>query len=995
MAAPIQVNNFTEFKQAWDDALLAKEDIRIEVLSDIEFDSTLPTLNHGYQITITTAPTAEICRLISDEQNDQNFRHFFIQGGLLVLENIIVAGSLNVLDPWTYGGVEVRSGGTLRMRQKSMIENCKGRIGGGVLVKEGGTFLMTSGQLRNCFTEGIAFGNLIFVNGHFELRNGDLSYTTKNHYNGVHLSESGAFTMIGGTIENCVTGVFMEHESALKISGGLIRNSDTAIETANSPGRKIIVMEGGELSNNRIGVMVAEGCEFTLNEGEIFGNLGKDGIGILCIYGNRGRFVMNGGQIYHNVQGMTWQQTNISCTINQGEIYENGYGIAVDNAVVTMNNGKIHSNHIYGNDVIRPIINPTEGGYPISGMGVMVGFGGTFNFNNGEIYDNERIGIVAIFNGTLNMGIGKVYRNLIGLRFVLSQGVMTGGQIYENRVAGVEVANVQDLKNSDIELEYSVFKMESGQIYNNLGDGVQVKDGSHFILNGGEIHGHRPGGMGVYGQNLANITFNGGRIYHNYRAFNLFAKANPQQADPNEPDATLPGTGSTLLMTGGKIDENTIGVALWDFCSFTMMAGEICNNYGSSTAIIAATGGLGVGIKGSKFTMRGGKIYGHRGFPANLAIGTFGQPVGAAITILFAGEVEITGGSITDNEGSVGAAIFVPFENYTQIMIGENAYFEKNRALDDLPSRYTGGNQHVDTNIFFASTSIGAHILNNYDINYQSGGRITTRIRDYFPDEAFASVIAELLGLRVEDFVVQEQLDTITTIRAAQRGIQSVEGAQHLTNLESLDIDDNKITDLSWLFPLANLTSTTAMNQQLSFPQIYVSRLFHCKIIDKDQTEIATAVFKYNGSYEKVDHHIIWWERGRNEVNWTNELGTFTGIGSQVSVPIPIEYLFEDIALAQAIAEVLGKMISSPIDITELLRLTMLDLSKRTITQLEGMQFLFNLRYLNLKNTNITADQLTYFNKIENLKTVNLKGTGITATQAAFYLGDDVRVLVD
>ena len=995
MAAPIIVNDFTEFKQAWDDALLIKEDTRIEVLSDIEFDDVLTTLNHGYQITVATAPTVDICRLTASGLNDQNFRHFFIQGGLLVLENIIVAGSLNVLDDWTYGGIEVRSGGTLRMRQGSVIENCKGRTGGGIWVKEGGSFLMTSGQLRNCLGEGIAFGNLIFVNGNFELRNGHLSYTTANHYNGVHISESGTFTMIGGFIEHCVTGIFMEQESDLRLSGGIIRNSDTAIEADNNTGRKIIVMNGGELTNNRVGVMVAEGCEFTFNEGEIFGNLGKDGIGILCIYGNRGRFVMNGGQIHHNVQGIAWQQTNITCIINDGEIYENGYGIAIDNAVVSMNNGKIHSNRIYGDDVIRPIINPTLGGYPISGMGVMAGFGGTFNFINGEIYNNERIGIVAIFNGTLNMKAGTVYQNLIGLQFILSQGVMASGEVYGNRVAGVEVANVQDFDDSEIEHQYSVFKMDGGKIYNNLGDGVQVKDGSRFILNAGEIHGHRPGGMGVYGRNLAKITMNGGRIYNNYKAFDLFAKANPAQPDPNAADATLPDTGTTLLMTGGKIDENTVGVALWNFCGFVMEDGEICNNYGTRAAIVAATGGLGVGIRGSKFTMHGGSIFGHRGFPAHFAIGAFGQSVGAAITILFHGEVEITGGSITDNEASVGAAIFVPFENYNQVIISDQVYFEKNRARDDLPSRYSGGNQHVDTNIFFASTSIGAHILNNYDINYQSGQRITTRIRDYFPDEAFASVIAEILGLTIDDYVVQEQLDTITVIEAAQRGIKSIAGSEHLTKLETIDIDENKISDLSPLANLEQLKHATALNQRLSLPQIYVSRLFHCKVIDKDATEIGIVVFKYNGNYTQGDDHIIWWERGRNEVNWTNEEGTFTGVGTQVSIPIPIEYLFEDSALAHALADVLNKMISSPIDITELLRLVTLDLSARTITKLEGMQFLFNLKYLNLKDTSITADQLELLSDLVDLKLVNLKGTGITATEAASYLGSKVKVLVD
>ena len=990
MPVPKEVENYYQLYKNFEEALATSEDVRIELTQSFEYGDLseldpaelaqclleypsgipheLPAINHGYLITVASKMGAT-CALASPQDANMYFRHFFIQNGGLVLENIILCGGLDNQGPQpvpsppledgpqkspslmeklaalhvlheepnlNFGGVEIRTNGSLRMKQGSVITNCKGLVAGGVYIKEGGSFLMTSGEIRDCLAIDIPYGDLVYANGTFLMRDGTLSFTYQDQYTGVYVGEAGTFVMEGGTIEHCINGIYLDRSSTFQLEDGIIRQNDIGIETNFTSGKKLMVINGGMISKNRIGIALADGADLTLNGGEISDHTQENGIGILAAYGTSGSFVMNGGRIHHNVQGLVWQQTDISCTIHDGEIYENGFGIGIDNAVVTFRNGKIYNSRGYDDDGALEVPIPQLGGYPLSGIGVVAGFQGVFNFENGEIFGNERMGIYAVFTGTVNFDGGRVYGNRVGIRLTISKLLMSSGLIYQNTETGVEVSNFSD----EFEADGSVFEMIDGQIYGN-GNGVIVSGLSTFLMKDGEIFGHQPitpgVGEGVWAQSQSHVEMVAGRVYKNYRAFRL-------EAD------------STFHMFDGKIEENTIGVTVGDGCTYIMEDGEICNNYGY-LGLSQSEGGLGIGISYGTFKMLGGKIYGHRGFPVATSLQSFNQRVGAAIAILHSAQsVELIQGEITDNMGAAGAAVYVPtqiYSTYSPLKIEQGVYFNNNQATDEPPYDYQGAIQHVDQNIRFAHTSVGTHALNNYDINYTAGAVIGTKLSDFFPDPQFAALIAEQLNREPGAYIVKGELGVITALMGDDRGISSIEGAQYLTQLETLSLNGNHIWDLSPLTGLPALLWVEAFEQQITLPQIYVSQKVNFSPTDMVGNRILLERFKYSGSLLSDTEEIIWWERGRNQLKWKTQTETpqsnFTGTVNQISVPIPIESLFPDAALASAVARTLNKMISSPIDITELLRLSTLKLWENEAHTLEGLQFLFNLKYLDLR----------------------------------------------
>ncbi len=80
-------------------------------------------------------------------------------------------------------------------------------------------------------------------------------------------------------------------------------------------------------------------------------------------------------------------------------------------------------------------------------------------------------------------------------------------------------------------------------------------------------------------------------------------------------------------------------------------------------------------------------------------------------------------------------------------------------------------------------------------------------INEVFSDPALADAIADKLGMRPSDEVTTTQLDTITDIYANSSNITSLEGLSCSTNLVSLDLDVNQISDLTSLVGLNSLTS--------------------------------------------------------------------------------------------------------------------------------------------------------------------------------------------
>ncbi|ECJ9746425.1 hypothetical protein FQR52_07730, partial [Listeria monocytogenes] len=104
---------------------------------------------------------------------------------------------------------------------------------------------------------------------------------------------------------------------------------------------------------------------------------------------------------------------------------------------------------------------------------------------------------------------------------------------------------------------------------------------------------------------------------------------------------------------------------------------------------------------------------------------------------------------------------------------------------------------------------------NNNQLKNSSTNEVET-LSTIFPDSAFATYIASILHISVDDNVTQQQFDTINSIRAGSAGISDLTGISRLTNLTSISLPNNSISTIDDLKGLTKLTSIILNNNQIT-----------------------------------------------------------------------------------------------------------------------------------------------------------------------------------
>ncbi|HHT5797442.1 TPA: leucine-rich repeat domain-containing protein, partial [Listeria monocytogenes] len=104
---------------------------------------------------------------------------------------------------------------------------------------------------------------------------------------------------------------------------------------------------------------------------------------------------------------------------------------------------------------------------------------------------------------------------------------------------------------------------------------------------------------------------------------------------------------------------------------------------------------------------------------------------------------------------------------------------------------------------------------NNNQLKDSSTNEVET-LSAIFPDDAFATYIASILHVSVDDNVTQQQLDTINSISAGSAGISDLTGISRLTNLTSVSLPNNSISTIDDLKGLTKLTSIILNNNQIN-----------------------------------------------------------------------------------------------------------------------------------------------------------------------------------
>jgi len=243
-------------------------------------------------------------------------------------------------------------GGTFTMDGGEILRN-----NGGVSVGSGTTFEMTGGKISGNITTGIG-GGVCVSNGTFTMSGGEISGNEAagsgdgftGNGGGVSVNGSvtspGIFTMTGGTIGDNEAalnggGVYI-YGGSFSMTGGTIGSNDTVAEgnTAISGGGVYITSTGAENEST-----------FTMSGGKVSGNKAN--------ITNENPLINNGGGVYLNGTGTTFNMTG--GTIGAGNIAAySGGGVYVDNqSTFTMNGGEVLGNTATYGGGVMPVSSAT------------------------------------------------------------------------------------------------------------------------------------------------------------------------------------------------------------------------------------------------------------------------------------------------------------------------------------------------------------------------------------------------------------------------------------------------------------------------------------------------------------------------------------------------------------------------------------------------------------------------------------------------------------
>jgi len=632
---------------------------------------------------------------------------FVYQGAVFTLDNGFVRENISNS---VGGGVALRDNASLIMRGGEIYENeALDGSGGGVHGNASSIMTMYGGEIYENETNSNG-GGVAFHASQFSMSGGYIyDNDADSRGGGVRLNDS-IFNMSGGTIRGntaspAAGGVDVDLESTFTMTGGVIGGNLTAHANSAASGGGVWV--GGQSSFYMLpGTITVEGIT-TLTYGRILGNVATSPTGLLTggggvqVVGLGSQFTMRAGVIGGDAEN------------NEGNTAHRGGGV-----------------HVSGPAIFR-----MEAG--------SINVGGTPTATSGSISGNHAVGVTS------------------------SDG---GGGVFMFHVAPVQTPN----QRAQFFLEAGTIGGSSYDGESNIGQhggGVFVHSDSTLAMDGGRISG-----------NVARACGGGINLGANTRDNNLIMRGGTIGGSIDDGEGNIAGTdgggvrvgiNSTFEMEGGRIVGNEAvnggGVVVLTDSVFNMRAGAIGSEDDPDYGNTAVTGGgvsVGLGwIEGiasaTSFNMYGGTIgnntadYGGGVYVNDNVTGNVFNLRGTNAKLITANEAEYDGGgvwvaefaemvmattatsvSITYNiAGEMGGGIFTEryeYENpltlieyplnpggvydaYSNLTLYD-VYFNNNEAnaAHVPPINATA----VIPATAFDETSVAAHPLNNFDINF-------------------------------------------------------------------------------------------------------------------------------------------------------------------------------------------------------------------------------------------------------------------------------------
>ena len=222
----------------------------------------------------------------------------------------------------------------------------------------------------------------------------------------------------------------------------------------------------------------------------------------------------------------------------------------------------------------------------------------------------------------------------------------------------------------------------------------------------------------------------------------------------------------------------------------------------------------------------------------------------------------------------------------------------------------------------------------------------------WIPDENLRKAVRTALKLNADEFLTQQHLLNLTSLKATKLGIISLSGLEHAVNLKSLSIAGNQIQNLRPLSNLRYLTNLYIGDNRIKsiHPLANLMNLQRLGMLRNQVNDISVLKGLVNLEYLRL---------AGNPITDTTPL---TNLPKLSDVDVEVPSFIPDPNLRAAVHEALGIETNSRLTTDAMKNLTKLNASKLGITDLTGLEYA-----VNLKSLSIIGNQITDLTPLSNL----------------------------
>ena len=218
------------------------------------------------------------------------------------------------------------------------------------------------------------------------------------------------------------------------------------------------------------------------------------------------------------------------------------------------------------------------------------------------------------------------------------------------------------------------------------------------------------------------------------------------------------------------------------------------------------------------------------------------------------------------------------------------------------------------------------------------------------PDPNLRTAIEQALGKARGAIITPEEMSTLGALYAPKKNIRSLTGLEHATNLTELELDDNSISNISPLARLTNLTVLRLDDNSISdiSPLAGLTKLRELYLANNSISDLWPLV---------TNRGLSSGDKLNLKGNPLSDISIDSYIPTIQSRAVNVEYEtsvnIPDPNLRDAIRRALGEARGARIRLEDMARLTELEVTRKTITNLTGLELATNLTRLVLRSNSI------------------------------------------